>query len=336
MADDPVLSPPPSTPARSWRERLGPDAERRLPPRFTGVLGAVGGVLAAEGVLALMGQLPDEGIRASGAAVALLLIVGGYLLLHAAVAPATRAAGVVLVAAGIGPLTFFVAVDPDSTFGTGQVKTMLVLAAGGWLLAYLVGAARGHVLLLGLALLSSWLFVVSFENPAGLFIPVAPFVSVGAGVAESGPHWSGSGSAGALSLLVAAAYFLVALALDRRRLAAPATAFVAVGHLALLSGMIAVAFDAGVTGTAVLGFVLAVGVAGLGVTTGRRFTAWLGAAGVGAAAVALVAEAVGDDEVAASLLLLVVGATVVLIAYLLGPVVGDEERPASQLVDETG
>jgi hypothetical protein len=382
--------------------RLGAEAEVRHPPRFTGVLGAVGGFLAAAGVVALMAELPDDNRRLSSAAVALLMIVGGYLLLHAVPAPAGRAAGVVVVASAIPPLAFFVAVDPDSTFGSGQMKTALFLTAGGWLLAYLMGTVRGHVLLLGLALVGSWLFVLSLEGGEPFLTPLAPFsASVGPdydddelpeaivtptplttdlpfGVApNTGERFDpgvdpfgqddpfgieedpfeppfpseaetlveepdvrfgggvGSGTGG-LSLLVGVAYLAAALVLDRRRLAAAATAFVAAGNLALVSGIVAVAFDEGVVVTALLGLALAVGLMGLGVTTGRRFTAWLGGIGLAVAVSALVGDTVGEDEVAAALLVLMAGAATVLIAYLLGPIVGDEERPPAPTLGETG
>jgi hypothetical protein len=123
------------------------------------------------------------------------------------------------------------------------------------------------------------------------------------------------GTAGFASLALGAGYLAAALVLDRRRRSGVATPFVAVGIPALAVGLAVTGADAGAVPAGLLAVAAGGALCWAGAATGRRLSAWAGAAGAAAGVVVLVDRIdAGDDPVVGGALALAAGAALVALA----------------------
>jgi hypothetical protein len=149
---------------------------RRPTPWLGHAVAAGGGTVVAAGVVALGLDSVGTG-RAVGPA---LLVAGMTALAYALWRPLPsllRAALTAVVVVGIGATFGFLFLPGAETFG--DVRGFVALSLTAWLLAYLVGSARGRVVLLTLALSMSWFWATSEiarpSTPAGVFAQLVPF-----------------------------------------------------------------------------------------------------------------------------------------------------------------
>ncbi|HVM52834.1 MAG TPA: hypothetical protein VM262_06520 [Acidimicrobiales bacterium] len=137
-----------------------------------------------------------------------------------------------------------------------------------------------------------------------------------------------------ISLLFGIGYAVVGLLLSRRGYAGAGTPFAAVSIAALALGVQLIAPDLEQVGTGVLAIALGIGLAAVGAASGRRVTAWVGAAGVGLGAIAVLQKGVdGSSASAQSGAFLLLGIAVVCAGQLLSTAFGepDEEDELASL-----
>ncbi|MFV0317428.1 MAG: hypothetical protein ACK5O2_10790 [Microthrixaceae bacterium] len=294
-------------------------ADRRPMPRF-GVLAAVAGaVLAVIGPLsgAAVDGIPD----ALGIVLYLCLLGGGYALVWLYRDGPLAAAGVTASALSL-PMLLAATLASDAD---ASLTPVVLLSSMGWLAAYLVGPARGHVAYLGFA-----------STLAAVAITLA-----GEGAVDSptfGMLWK--------AILVGLVCLAVAHVLDRAELPAVATAFVGPGDLVLAFACMGVLSLGGV---AVLGdlsqgstslssglgsfgsgisladlIVPGIALAAVGVlvlryavASPRRATAWTGAACLTMGLLAFWLGLVGENGIALLFTTTAVGAGIVYGAWFL-------------------
>jgi hypothetical protein len=288
---------------------------------------AAGALMAVAGSLVTSGdQLAESGFdggtpeRAPGIALSLLLVVVGYALVLGVRQGPLAIAGVATTIGAVPSLVWFLTLDTTG-FGGADSSAVLGFSALVWAASYAGGGGRGRAAYLGAAGAAVWLLVMEQVEPVvgapfSLFFFVSPFATGNGGAA-----FDANGLA-VVALLFGAGYLVAARALDRRGLPGMATPFVAVGDVALLVGVVLLAFEneavvVGLVATAV-GALLAV----FGSRRGRRATTWLGAFGVFAGMLAVVGDTV-DEATPFGLVVMLVGAIVVASATVVSTAMGE-------------
>lgn len=255
---------------------MGEHATARLPPTSDGAIGAAGGLLVAGGVLTFAGG--ESASRGPIAVAAIVLIVVGVVV-RLAVATSWRAMRSAAVAVGaIAILVLAGTIPAPDSDSLG--RTVLLLATIGYVVAWIVPGYRGHPIMLGLALLTV----------AGL---LADLIGAGDGsTVDPGDLFAVPGyevAAGRILLLVGLAYLVGVWFFDRRGYVGVGTAFAVGSLLTTTAGAAIVAADLGDTGGSLLLVIVGAVVCGVGARSGRRATAWWGAAlcGTGSASLAI-------------------------------------------------
>ena len=348
---------PPAAPV-PFLDRLGERALRRAEPRFGVALAGAGCALAVLGVVIIgldsafegFADDGDGGGRVPGIVLSALAVGLGYLLLLRAPIGPLSTAGVAAAALGVPPLVFFLTFEDDS-FPPYSAEAILLLSAAVWLITWLVGPGRGHGFFLGLALGAVWLlalevtedvfdspftflgfmafeFEESFDEPVVADDP-STFTEDDFTFEEDGFDFDfpDPTNIGVLSLVFGTAYVGGSRVLDRRGRAGAATAVLAAGIPALVVGIGSLTDDLDQAGTGVLLVLVGALLALHGATVGRRFTTWLGAAGVAWGVGAIVSDPV-DDAPEVGVLVLLAGVGIVVVAAL----VAETWREPSELV----
>jgi hypothetical protein len=242
-----------------------------------------------------------------------VLALVGFALAARARRGVLATAGVVL-GAGAVPLAlgFFTF---DLTSGSGgfpfNLDAVTWLSIVVWAAAYLfVPGFRGHTFLVFLVadLFYSYVLLKSAQSDFG--------VTVGSALGGGGPQLHGLGTVAAVSLIFGLAYYAVAYLLDARGQHGPATGLIFPAFSATLTGVVASGHDLKVTGAAVVGLILSVVLCWYGARFGRRFTAFVWAAGAAVSVVVVLADNV-KDGIPAGIVLLVIGVAFVAVAALL-------------------
>jgi hypothetical protein len=258
-----------------------------------------------------------EGRRFLGAGLFLLLAVIGYLLLivrrHGPLASAGAVAGAVGVPLAIG----FATLDIGRLFlGHFPVNldALAIISILFWLGSYfVVPGARGRSFYLGLTaiVLAGY---VGFKASGDSTLQTAVNSVNGGGPPSGTPSTT---TLGAIGLVFGLSYYAIAALLDRRGHHGAAVALAFAGFDITVGGVTGLARSFGVTGTGVLLILLGLLLSAYGGYFGRRFTTWLWSAAVLVGIVLVVAKASPNNFTAAGLSLIVIGAVVVCVAYLL-------------------
>jgi hypothetical protein len=313
--------------------RLGDRLLRRAEPRFGIGLGAVGMLMIVVGVLAWGGEATgdtseDDPNRVVGMLLSLLVIAAGYGLLVRFRRGPLASSGVVAAALGVPLLLGFATFDPDSTADSDAlfalpfaVDVIVLISLAAWLATYVwVPFARGRALFLALSAFTLWLYVLEkVEEGASVYVvslPYSPlFLSFGDAF-DSETELPDPAALGGPSLLIGVAYYVLAIVADRQGWRGLATPLLAAGFLATAIGIGHLAGDLDTTGTGVL--LVAVGtVLGLyGAVSGRRFTAWVWAAGIGLGFLLIVSEVFRDGPTEFGVAAILMGVAVIVLGHL--------------------
>jgi hypothetical protein len=323
-------------------DQLGWRGERRAAPFLSHALGAGGGALLAVGVLVLGFDLGDDnGSMMPGGLFMAVLVAAAIVLMFRLPGPGRSGCVAALVVAVPSLWFFLTAVESSS----GSITALQLLTCASFVALFLLPPTRGRAVLLALALLFLWTFVVGeiagtnklseIETQSSseeiIVSPDGDFEDFDEDD-ETFPESSAQTDAGIVSLVFGAGYLVAAWAFDRRQLLGLGTPFVAVGILAAATGAIIVGVDAGAIG----GGLLAVGV-GLGVGfvgargRDRRASVWLGAltAVIGITVVIADIFDIEDSASAFATLAMLVGAGIVVGAVFLSRFLDepDDEQP---------
>lgn len=307
---------------------MTPAVDHRPPPRLPQVIAAAGGVLVVLGFLILLTKLHGGGLRIAGILLSLLLeaIAIGMLLLWRR-RPAT-AGGVTVSLLAVLPAMTFIVTDTSKRQGgihsVSDLKTkvtlVLLVAALAWIILYFVGPVKRMTIYLGAAALAVVDILVLQIGVVERTVPTYSsdnFSDLGPRLVRSFvPVDFAPGRAGTTALIAGLVLLGGGYLFDRAAQSRPGTAGYAVGVVSVVSGLFTLAFtDLKVEGASAFGMVIGVAVAWLGVRTGRRFTAWTGAAGFGFASVTLAISWFSKSQLAAGLVLLLFGIAVVVAAH---------------------
>jgi hypothetical protein len=142
---------------------LGARAERRMTPRLHIALAGAGALIAVGGAIGLGGDnlVDDDGDvhRITGVLVTALLVAAGIAVLTRIRTGAYALAASTAVAIGVPVLVFFLTVNDDG-FPPFSFDAVLGVSALAWLALYVVGPARGRMVLLAGALAFAPIFVM--------------------------------------------------------------------------------------------------------------------------------------------------------------------------------
>jgi hypothetical protein len=317
-------------------ERFGARADRRMTPRVgislagTGVLLAIGGSIG----LATDDLVGDEGDinRIPGLVVALVLLGVGFVVLQRIRSGPIATGASVAAAVGI-PLLLFFATVRDSYPGF-NVDAVLLLAAVGWAVAYLVGPARGRVFFLALALIATPLFVLEqvedvSDMPRAAFEDVR-YAFVGDSSIDGAPEppehqYPDPTTIGLILLVFGAVYAGLSRVLSGIGHDGVATPFAPLGVFGVVLGISFLADDLGDVFSGALLAAFGIGITFVGAMAARRFTTWAGAVMTAYGIGILVAEALGDgaSRTTTSIVFVLAGLAVVFAAHLLVALIGE-------------
>ena len=163
-------------PPNRIRAALEVEAARREPPSFTGTVGATGGLLAAAGVLVLVGELPDDSTRGLGILISAALLAAGVAARYLSPTSALGKAGIAAVAVAVPPLVFLLVTGTDEVPTRSDYTIVLLVAALLYGVLYLFGPTRAATALLALGLVAVWQMALVQTVPDTPFGPAAPFV----------------------------------------------------------------------------------------------------------------------------------------------------------------
>jgi hypothetical protein len=303
----------------------------------------------------------DEGSNLPGILLCLAVVAAGFVLLHFFRELPASTAGVTAIVLGLPALMVFLTFDVNSS-ELVSLEAVLGGSALVWLIAYLVGPGAGRPVLLGVALLFGWLFVIqAVEDPfqSGLETPTLleegplpgvddpappdeddPFADdldddlddefaddeFGTDVGDDfGSESSGSATTvGIISVLFGAGYLVGARLLDRRGVPGPGVPLSFVGHVALPVGVVFLSEDLEAVGTGIA-FVV---IGGLAIWSGalgsRRATTVIGAIEIFVGIILVIGEFMDDSSATSvGVTFFVVGALIVLAAQLLHSQTGE-------------
>jgi hypothetical protein len=330
---------PPSRPGLS--ARLGTRAVGRPEPRLGVSLAGAGIALAVVGVLVWGGDYltsggnggGDDGSsrRLLGVALALAVVVAGYALAIRARRGPLATAGVAASALGVPALLGFLTFDTART-GDGppfSLDAIVLVSVLVWLVSYLVvPGTRGHAFYLGLAAITTWIYLLDKAEPSlfgdafvGFIVLLAPsdlFGNPGAGA-----DWT---TVSVLCLVFGLAYYAAAFVLDRVGRPGPGAALAVAGFLATTSGASAAAVNLPAVGVGVLLIVLGLILAYFGSCGRRRFTTWAWSTGAAVGITVIIAKLAGQNSAAAGVALILSGAVVVVAGHLLTGVLHEPDE----------
>lgn len=307
-------------------DQLGPRARRRPSPRVGVTLAAAGSALVVLGALVESGNRLAESSdggdpnRWPGVLLCALVIGAGYALIAKFRHGPLATAGVAASAVAVPPLLFFLTLDARGTepFSIDAVLGVSFLA---WALSYAFGPSRGRGFYLGAALIALWLFVL--EQTEGVLslpfrlIPAALQDAFGSeSSALSRLSTPNTTNLGAISLLFAGAYLVMAVTSDRRQRSGLGTPFAFVGLITLYAGVSLLASDLQEIGTGMAFIVTGVGGAIVGALGERRGSTWAGGTFAFLGAVVIAAKLADGNADALAAALAVFGVLAVLLGNL--------------------
>jgi hypothetical protein len=327
--------------------RLGAWAGRRAEPRLWISLAGAGCALAITGVVIISGdaQVGEDGLsdgsRLPGIILCLVLVAGGYALLHWFAETPAAAAGVTAIALAVPPFFYFLTFDADGA-PPWSAEAILALSAVVWLVSYVMGPARGRPLLLGAGLVAVVLLAFQFlEEPFSTgfettfvdgspFAPDEPFPGEETFPADEVTTQGDDPdptTLGIVSLVFGGAYLVASRLLDRRGFAGTATPFVVVSLAAIPAGIAFLGEDLEAAGAGAAAIVAGLVVAWFGAHSGRRASTVIGAGGVALGIVLIIADAMEDSSpTSIGIALLVAGGSVALAAQLLHMQIGESPQ----------
>ena len=312
-------------------------------------IAAVGCALAVLGLYLISGdaQAGDgdgDGSPVTGIVLSLAVVLAGYVVMYLLHEGPAASAGVTAVILGLPGVALFLTLDVDDV-PPFSIELFLGLPAIVWGVSYLVGPGRGRTVLAGFALVFAWLFVLQvIEDPfasGGVDDILEPDVfgeelgdpgfdeeldpeldqeledEFGVSPAQTGPSADAT-TIGWVSVVVGAAYLALSRRFDKRRLGGTATPFVVAGHLALITGIVALADDLDASGTGIAFVLAGVVVARLGAVGGRRLTTIIGAVEIGGGALLVLGDAMEESSPTSfGTALFVLGAAIAALAQVL-------------------
>lgn len=292
--------------------RLGPAVERRPPPSLGVAASGTGGALVAAATTAVAGERWSTGGGAAAPALLTAAVLGAGVALVVRARPPLPAAGVGASAVAAPALAFFLAAGD----GFPSLRAVAVLAGALLLGLYAAGPWRGHTFHLAVLVVAGWLLALSL---AGVSVP-----GTGGGLRTLDAVLRGAGAA---SLAVGLAYLFAGQWLHGRGLEGMATAFLAVGDVALPLGALLLVRRHGEVAVGAAAVAAGAVVAVVGARCRRRGTLWAGVAVVGLGTVAVAGGVAPDGEVLPTALALAAGgAVLVLLGALAAPLVSDARQ----------
>lgn len=264
-------------------EKLGWRAERRPEPGFAHTLGAGAAAFAVFAVVALVFEITDDDPTLPGVGLNLALFLVAMFLGMQMAGP-MRTAAVTAIVLTV-PLIWFFLFLGDGGGGEGDTRVVYLATIVSYLVLYVLVWTRGRAILLGLALLFLFTWVVSEIDNSGSQVPFGNQVSQSADIPFGGTSDpfgdtssdDNSTETSTAALVIGLIYLGAAGALDRRKLAGAATPFIAVGAIATVIGATVLGFDESVLAG---GLTLALSGAAVGLVGGlgmdRRFSTWFG------------------------------------------------------------
>ena len=336
-----MTSTPSSTPApgESFIERLGWRAERRPEPGFAHVLGAGAGAFLVFAMVALVIEITDDDATLPG-------VIGSLILLAAALwfgnkGPGPVRSACVTVAVLCVPLFWvFAFVGDGSSPDSGKLRGVYLLTILTYSALYIFAWTRGRAILLGLALVVLFSWIVSEVQGGETLVPFettfedqtnTPFEDSETFSSSGGEDNTTESSATAFVLGIGA--LAAGWALDKRSKAGAATPFIAVGALfGIVGGTVLGAEESVIAG----GLLAAASGAVVGLVGGlgdhRRASTWIGVLAVVGGIFAVIFDIAGDSALAFAGMAAVVAAGLGAAALFLAPKLeewpdGDEKAP---------
>ncbi|MCU1452384.1 MAG: hypothetical protein JWN46_530 [Acidimicrobiales bacterium] len=306
----------------------GHRSDARPPSTVASLLGFVSGAFVLTSMFLFLHKIDPSQRRAAALLLALLFEVVGALAMFRWRDRAVATAGVLVSAITVIPVLVFVFVDPkhpNVAFGSidkskGTITAILAIGAVLWLVAYGFAPVRRAGLFLVAALLSIWLVFLVQIATAGLdrassfgAFPIpfnsSPSLNPDGTFAAPSPRSPTNAltKVALVSLFFGLAYLLLAVLADRRRDHRPASSLVGVALPVLTIGVLALGPSLHTKATSILGLVAAAIVVLAGATGGRRFTSWYGAVAAYVAITTFIANVTRSNEIAAAVVLLLLG-----------------------------
>ena len=191
----PAGSPPAPPVPPGWKRLIapgGPVEGPRPAPTLTSMVAVGGGLLAAAGLFALLGELDGYAQRTTGLAISLLFVALGVVLSVLNRSSRAAAGGVALSIIGVLPFTAYVFANanlfdlfsssgPEGDPWEGirwTVTLMLATAAALWLVGYVFVPTRRFGAYLGAALLAIWLIPVFNLQLSAIQDTFSPFGTI--------------------------------------------------------------------------------------------------------------------------------------------------------------
>lgn len=159
----------------------------RARPTLPALAGAAGALVVLVGTFLLFEDVDTEDVRAFGIALASFTLLVGCVLMLVERRGALRTAGVALAAGAVVPLAVVLMNDPTEIDSRTDVLLTGLVAVLVWLVLFVFSPARGHGLFLGLALFGAWVAAVSQTAPASAFFWLDPIMRAEAGVSVDVP-----------------------------------------------------------------------------------------------------------------------------------------------------
>jgi hypothetical protein len=310
--------------------RLGWRAERRPEPGFAHVLGAGAGVFIVFATFFVIAEVTGDDPTVPGALFNLALLVVA-LLVGAQIAGPVRT-GAVAVAVLTVPLVWGFTLFGSGSGGDGDTRAFYALTIVSYAVLYLLLWTKGRGILLGLALLLLFSWIVGeIDNGPGL-VPFTGQFSSQTSTSFTNPDGGFSLNSGResdagnnvtetsiASLVIGLVYLAAAAALDRKKLAGAATPFIFVGLVATISGAVLLAArESAIAGGLLLAAAgLIVGLVG-GLGTDRRFSTWIGVILI-VIGLSIVVSDVGDSNLGFAGLFALMALGVGSLAWLAAP-----------------
>lgn len=301
-------------------ERIGHRAFVRPLPRQGVSLAGAGVGLVVVGIVAWGGDFiaggSSDARQLLGAFLALVAVVGGYLIAIRYGRGPLATAGVAASALGVPVLLAFLTFDRGSSGTPFSLDAVVLVSVAAWLVSYVaVRGTRGHALYLGLAAIALWLYLLDKAEPGS--VGAAPVFGVflrSDSEGSSGPDWT---TVAILSLVFGVAYYAAAFVLDRRGHAGLAVPLVVAGLVPTAAGLAAASINLHEVGTGILLILFGLALGRYGALAGRRFTTWTWSVGVAFGIGLIVGKAAGDNAAAGGVALILSGCLLVVFGHLL-------------------
>ncbi|HEX2040533.1 MAG TPA: hypothetical protein VHF47_12480 [Acidimicrobiales bacterium] len=159
----------------------------RARPTLPALAGAAGALVVLVGTFLLLEEVDTDDLRLFGLALAAFTLLVGCVLMLVERRGALRTAGVALAAGAVVPLALTLVNDPAEIDSRTDALLTGLVAVVGWLVLFALSPARGHGLFIGLALLGAWFAAVSQTAPQTALFWLNPLTTSARATATTEP-----------------------------------------------------------------------------------------------------------------------------------------------------